>query len=301
MPPRTRKNASSNSSTRANATTESQSGESSASRKTSDTKPTRGRKRKSTDSDAPEEPKRAKTEKPNDDKPEEIPEEQRKPRLTTPDLEFDFDHRQIRDPRPTPGRVKRPRYTKFDLPPGFKDRFYVPEPAKPKGRLNAFRKDEIFREQSLLDPSETFHHLYVCHRKGREGSPTYDEAGFQLDWKKVDDWMKPRAYNKRSMVNGMARALARQKREQAAMIEIFFVDGKIPEDLAAVDIMDYLKDHVSKDLGVPWHQIGVDQLVEWEKKGFPKQRAVGWWREPNKEERRRFMKMLSGGSLRKDL
>jgi hypothetical protein len=35
--------------------------------------------------------------------------QQSKPRLTTPDPEFDYDRSQLRDPRPTPGRKARPR------------------------------------------------------------------------------------------------------------------------------------------------------------------------------------------------
>ncbi|XXH01282.1 hypothetical protein Hte_007637 [Hypoxylon texense] len=226
--------------------------------------------------------------------------EERIPRLTTPDLEFDYDRSQLRDPRPTPGRVKRPRRGKYELTEEFKRRFYIPEPPKPKGRLNSIQKDKLYTEKTLLDPSETFHDLYVCHRKGRNGSPTYDSAGFRLDWKKVDDWMKPRAYNKSSIVKGMSKALERHAREEREIYDIFFVDGKGP-DYEPTHVMNYLKDHVSKDLGVPWHQIGPKQLVEWEKRGFPKQRAEDWWREPNKIERDRMSKMLGGASLRKDV
>lgn len=44
-------------------------------------------------------------------------ENQPKPRLTTPDLEFDYDRSQLRDQRPTPGRKARPRYDCFSIPP----------------------------------------------------------------------------------------------------------------------------------------------------------------------------------------
>ncbi|KAI1771498.1 hypothetical protein F4818DRAFT_445188 [Hypoxylon cercidicola] len=207
---------------------------------------------------------------------------------------------QLRDPRPTPGRVKRPRRDERELPDGFKERFYIPKPDKPKGRLSASRKDELDRQESLLDPTDTFHHLYVCHHKGREGSPTYDLAGFQLDWKKVDDWMKPQPYSKSRIVKGASRAYERHAREKRGMYEIFFVDGKGPEYEPSV-VMMYLRDHVSKDLGIPWHQISPKQLVEWEKRGFPKQKAEEWWREPNEVESARIFKMLRGASLRKYL
>ena len=45
-----------------------------------------------------------------EEQPKEEDLEQRKPRLTTPDLEYDYDRSQLRDPRPTPGRRARPRW-----------------------------------------------------------------------------------------------------------------------------------------------------------------------------------------------
>ncbi|KAI1136427.1 hypothetical protein F5Y05DRAFT_391255 [Hypoxylon sp. FL0543] len=300
MPPRTRNAASSRVSTRASAQTRS--GESSRNNKAESSKPaTRGRKRKSTELDLTHKREREKRAR-NQDAVEldTVPGDEGKPRLTTPDLEFDFDRSQLRDPRPTPGRVKRPRYDEFDMPKGFKERFYVPEPEKPKGRLNALQKDMLLREASILDPSKCFHDLHICHRKGREGSPTYDAAGFQLDWEKVDDWMRPTRPRKSTILNRMERALDRHAREQRTMYDIFFVDGKGP-DVHETIVEQYLKDQVSKDLGVPWHQIGPAHLLEWEKKGFPKQKAEEWWREPNEVERARMLKMSTGSKLRKDL
>ncbi|CAM1508857.1 Fc.00g025960.m01.CDS01 [Cosmosporella sp. VM-42] len=222
-----------------------------------------------------------------------------KPRLTTPDLEFDYDREKLRDQRPTPGRVKRPRLSSFDIDDAFKEQFHIPKPEKPKGVSK--NDDRWFATQALADPSYTFHDLHVCHKKGRNGSPTYDDAGFQLDWKKVDDWMKPRAYSKRRAVNGMNRALQEAERESTAMNKIFFKDGKGPEGMLGGEMDNYIKDHVSKDLGKPWHQIDKESLSEWEQKGFAKVDANTWWREPNAEERKRMLKMMGGASLRKDL
>jgi len=217
-------------------------------------------------------------------------EQTQKPRLTTPDLEFDFDRDQLRDPRPTPGRVKRPRYSDLEITEDFKQRFHIPKP-----------RPRDFEHEALADPSATFHDLYVCHKKGPKGSPTYDSAGFQLDYDKVVKWMKPVAYNKKRMVNGMERHLEEQAKEDEAMINSFFVDGKHPGKYKGDEYMHFLKDHVSKDLGVPWHQIDSKRVKEWEEKGFEKINADEWWHEPNEEERKRYMKMMGGASLRKDL
>jgi hypothetical protein len=115
--------------------------------------------------------------------------------------------------------------------------------------------------------------------------------------------MKPVAYNKKSIVNGMERRLKKVEEERQAAYKAFFVDGKGPENDKGADtmIMDQIKDQVSKDLGVPWHQIDLKQMKRWEEKGFEKVKADEWWSRPNEVERNRFMKMLGGASLRKDL
>lgn len=232
----------------------------------------------------------------------------KKPRLTTPDLEFDYDRSQLRDPRPTPGRHRRPRRESIEMTETEKreirEKFTIPEPEKPKGRLNAFQKDKLFGQAALLNPMHTFHDLHVCHQKGRNGSPTYDSAGFQLDYHKVADWMRPKPYNKSAMVNGMQRSLDKKAKEEEEMYKIFFVDGKAPH-IGPSDIphqiSDYVKDQVSKDIGVPFHQIAPAELRTWEQRGFQKVRREDWWREPNEEERKRMSKMQQGRVLRKDL
>lgn len=208
-------------------------------------------------------------------------------------MEFDFDRTQLRDQRPTPGRINRPRLTHGELDDEFKERFYIPEVSK--------SSKASFAKQALADPSYTFHDLHVCHKKGPNGSPTYDEAGFQLDWCKVDKWMKPTSYSKSRAVNGMNRALERAAKEEKTMYDAFFVDGKGPDNTSSCQVTNYIKDHVSKDLHVPWHQIDAKRVSEWEKKGFPQQKADEWWREPNEEEKKRMLKMMTGASLRKDL
>ncbi|KAI0020428.1 hypothetical protein F4780DRAFT_779549 [Xylariomycetidae sp. FL0641] len=290
------------------ATAPSQENQEAITTNTGGAKPARGQKRKSTVNPAgkatqsSKKAKQSKHAEPESSGEDTAPS---KPRLTTPDLEFDYDHSQLRDPRPTPGRKRRPRLDGMEVTEEFKARFYVPKPEKPKGRLNAFQKNEIFRQECFLDPSEHFHALYICHKKGRHGSPTYDSAGFQLDWAKVDDWMKPKAYSKSRIVGGMEKRLEKGRQERRDMFSIFFVDdGKGPSqhDIDFDPNLDhYVKDHVSKDLGVPWHQIGPKELKTWEEKGFSKQEFEKWWKKPNDEERKRMLKMLSGASLRKNL
>lgn len=159
----------------------------------------------------------------------------------------------------------------------------------------------MFEEEGRLDSLHTFDDLYRCLDKGREGSPSYDGAGYQLDYDKVADWKKPKAYNKQKMVRGMDRRLAKAESEQEQMDKLFFVDT--PEVAASMSIMlkDYMKDHVSKDLGMPWHQINPEQVKLWRDKGFQPFRYDEWWKAPTEVEKMRMSKMMRGASLRKDL
>ncbi|KAM5341334.1 hypothetical protein ACJ41O_014365 [Fusarium nematophilum] len=256
----------------------------------------KGRKRASDKTDPPKSKQAKKTKQSNAEAS--TSQDDPRPRLTTPDLEYDYDRSQLRDQRPTPGRKNRPRLGTFKIDNEFKQRFYIPTPERPKGMSK--NDDRWYAMQALADPTFTFHDLHVCHKKGANGSPTYDQAGFQLDYHKVDQWMKPRPYNKQRMVRGMNRAVDEMEMERQAMFKSFFVDGRPPEAAAHI-VEDHVKDHVSKDLGIPWHQINAAWLAEWEQKGFAKVDAAEWWRVPNAEEKKRMDNMMMGASLRKDL
>ncbi|KAI0544649.1 hypothetical protein F4679DRAFT_564154 [Xylaria curta] len=263
--------------------------------------PKRGAKRKSTDHESTTENGGNKKAKPSDPTtPEASEDEEQRPRLTSPDLEFDYDRSQLRDPRATPGRVRRPRLEDRELTEELKERFTIPEIKIPKRGCSAAKKDLLYKEQALVDPTDMFHDLHVCYKKGPAGSPTYDSAGFQLDYKKVADWMKPQRYNKARIVNGMEKSLARDEREEREIFKIFFAEGDGPGS-DSWNVNDHVKDQISKDLGVPWHQIGPKHAREWQEKGFEKRKFSEWWRKPNEEENKRMMKMMGGASLRKDL
>ena len=112
--------------------------------------------------------------------------------------------------------------------------------------------------------------------------------------------MKPQAYSKKSAVNGMERALERGRRERKLMGEIFFEEGAAPaeDDFDASRAVDYWKDRVSKDLGVPWHRVGVEQFEEWARRGFKKAKR-GEYVSFSAEEKERMGRLHQGSSLRK--
>lgn len=69
----------------------------------------------------------------------------------------------------------------------------------------------------------------------------------------------------------------------------------------SLSVMDLIKDQMSKDLNVPYHQIDAKKIKNWGEKGFEKVKADEWWSKPNEVERARFSTMHRGAALRKKL
>ncbi|KAF2821114.1 hypothetical protein CC86DRAFT_449042 [Ophiobolus disseminans] len=180
-----------------------------------------------------------------------------KPRLVTPDLEFDYDRSQL-------------------LKAHLGNTREIPKPEKPSGRHNAAQKDQLFTEEARINPLLTFHNLHRCYYKGRDGSPTYDDGGFQLDYDKVAEWLKPQPYNRQKMIRGMERAL-------------FFVKMPKNRECMRYDVKDYMLDYVSKDFGIPFHQVKPEQVKIWRDKRF------------QPEDGKRMRNLEAGVSLRKDI
>ncbi|KAJ4420395.1 hypothetical protein N0V82_004384 [Gnomoniopsis sp. IMI 355080] len=231
---------------------------------------------------------------------EEVPPPMR--RLTTPDLEFDYDRSLLKDPRPTPGRERRPRYQGSDVPAALAARrpLLPSSPPKPKGRLNAVQKGKN-SQQDLpgADPTQTFHDLYKCRDKGREGSPTYDAAGFRLDYDKVMRWFRP-VSSRRSMIKGMNRSVKARQELEERIVDVFFENAQEAKEKLRnqnLIILYLVKDTISKDLGVPWHKIGIAEVDCWHEKGFKKHKLEDWLNYSD-EDKKRNTKMMSGASLR---
>ena len=47
---------------------------------------------------------------------------------------------------------------------------------------------ENFDGDPLDNPSYVFHELHVCRERGSDGPPTYDKAGYELNYDKVMQW-----------------------------------------------------------------------------------------------------------------
>lgn len=263
------------------------------------------KKRGASDSKAQEQgpaKKRKSSPKPSNDnpgssEPQEAEEQQPLPRLTTPDLEFDWDRSKLKDPRPTPGRERRPRYDEHDIPSELAAR-RPPSPEKPKGRLNAIQKDILYKEKTRNDPAAFSHDLYVCYDRGPNGPPTYNTAGFRLDYDKVVEWFKPVPYNKQRMLKGMERRVAKAKTLDEHTFQAFFEDfEEDKEKISGNPILSSLvRDTMSKDLGVPLHKIDHADIGRWVQKGFKKHKVEDWINYSD-EDMKRDLKMTGGSRL----
>lgn len=110
---------------------------------------------------------KTKTDKKDEDKAKT---ESEKSRLTTLDIEFEYDRSQLPDPRGTPGRVRKPCYHEFDIPAELREeisqKFHLPKPEKPKGRLNWKQEDDLVRQEGLMNPLHCFHAEYKTKKAG---------------------------------------------------------------------------------------------------------------------------------------
>ncbi|QDS74932.1 hypothetical protein FKW77_004360 [Venturia effusa] len=102
-----------------------------------------------------------------------------------------------------------------------------------RGPKSAYVKDLEFKRQVWADPNDHFHSLYVCFAKGPKGSPTYDDNGFELDYQKVAEWMKPTSVASIRMTPGKLKKqqahFAKLNEEQREMTKIFWEEGAAPE------------------------------------------------------------------------
>lgn len=141
--------------------------------------------------------------------------------------------------------------------------------------------------------------MYVCLKKGPNGSPTYDKAGFRLDYHKVEKTMRPRAYNKKAIVDGMQRTLDREEKEAEKMSAIFFKGGKAPKGSEGKYAIELLKDKVSKDLGIAWHKVTSAKVEQWSKQGYPKENPRDYIRSTvTEEEKKRFSSLETCSKFR---
>jgi hypothetical protein len=220
------------------------------------------------------------------------------------------------DRRPTPGRIINPRAVNEEgadpIPSRgnpeewpARDKYYssrfdddpdAPEgPPKKIGRRNNPERAKWEQERYFTDPNHIFHDLHLCYSRGKNGRPTYDKAGFQLDYDKVAQWMKPT--RPRPLTVKQCERLDQKMQDDRTMADIFFESGAKPKNFEAHYFEGALKDRVSKDLGIMWHEVKLKHVREWEQRGFTKAKK-GEYEEFTAAYKQRLSDFLQGGSLR---
>lgn len=135
---------------------------------------------------------------------------------------------------------------------------------------------------------DDFARIEECRRKGLNGSPTYDTLGFELDKDFIIKHTggRPRPLGK--------KALDRLDQKHEDSDRKANIIGS-PGDNTTVH-EEAWDDRVARDLGIAYHQVGVEEYEEWQKKGF---KAYKKEFDLSKKERDRLMDLMGGSALRK--
>ena len=156
------------------------------------------------------------------------------------------------------------------------------QPPSPKRRRKATPGSQ------KIDPDGDIARIEKCRRKGLNGSPTYDTLGFELDKEYIIKHTggRPRSLGKKAL--DRLDQKSKDKQRKAEIIGLPGDDNTIHEQ--AWD------DRVARDLGIAYHEVGMEEYEEWHKKGFKAKKKEF---ELSEKERKRLMDLMSGSALRK--
>lgn len=143
------------------------------------------------------------------------------------------------------------------------------------------------RKKATPPPSQD--PMTVCLQKGPRGSPTYDEAGFELDYEYVrKSSRRPRPLGKRALARLKEKRKESERKKE--LMEASEGEGrKYP--LGSWD------DKVARDLGIAYHEVGFEEYEEWHKRGF--RRDKGELENLDEDEKERLQRLMVGCALRK--
>lgn len=142
------------------------------------------------------------------------------------------------------------------------------------------------RRKPTPEPSQ--HPIDICRRKGPRGSPTYDELGYELDYDYIMKCSgRPRPLGKRAMER-LDRKQEDSKRKAVLMNQ---ADREGHRREEAWD------DRVAQDLGIAYHEVGMDEYEKWHEQGFRVERDE--FDDISAEEKQRLDKLTTGCAMRK--
>jgi hypothetical protein len=131
-------------------------------------------------------------------------------------------------------------------------------------------------------------------KRGPKGPPIYDSQGFELDFKKVSQSMRP--ISKRSRNSKKYMKMLEDARAETKLME--GISGVPENGLCAMQRMA-IQDRVARDLGVPYHKVGMEHYARWSASGFkadPDEFKVG---NISEDEGKRLLNLACGSALRK--
>ena len=129
----------------------------------------------------------------------------------------------------------------------------------------------------------------ICRRKGPKGSPTYDKLGFELDYERVKKTTsRPRPLSGKAMK--VFEKKQKERDRKAAVLEI-------PSNKWSPMVESHLDDRIARDLGLAYHEVGIEEFEEWNRRGF----KVDYkdLTEVSQEEKDRVLKLMTGSTFRK--
>ena len=163
-----------------------------------------------------------------------------------------------------------------------------------KHNINDDSDDQALRPPSpkrrrKATPPLSMNPVEICRRKGPRGSPTYDEMGYELDY----DYINKVSYvRRRPSYKKLEKMMEKETKEKQRKEEImgFPLDKTNMWEVA-------WDDRVARDLGIAYHEVGIEEYEEWHKRGFHADRAD--FEKISEEEKARLMKVMTGSALRK--
>lgn len=150
------------------------------------------------------------------------------------------------------------------------------------------RRRKATPESQKIDPDGDIARVEECRRKGLNGSPTYDTLGFELDKEFIIKHTggRPRPLGKKALDR-----LDQKRRDSEKKAELMGTAGD--ENTIHEQAWD---DRVARDLGIAFHEIGMEEYEEWQRKGFKAKKEDF---DLNEKERARLMDLMGGSALRK--
>ncbi len=144
--------------------------------------------------------------------------------------------------------------------------------------------------------------IYVCLRKGPTGSPTYDGFGHELDYDKIVKREKlvkqvtgPKPFG---IGNRDLTKFERMRDDDKRKAEILGLSDEKRDNTNFLDNrVARWDDRVARDLGIPFHEVGMEEYETWKQRGFKVE--PGEFENPSEEELDRVMQLMFGSALRK--